>query len=406
MPVRRLCLLLLLLPLGSPASAQTSGSGIDVIDVSGPLDNAAADFIVDSVHRAADSGQGLALILINSPAFVGDDDRLAELATLVVRPPLPVALWVGPAPATAYGGVAQLVAIAPERAAAPGADIGRLYPTIAGDDQSLQLPGFSEALIADVEGQPSVRQYLQALDERVLPTISGHVEVRTLRPLDDGVTLVDVTFRKPGLLTRALRLAITPEAAFFFLAIGMTLAAFEFYAIGPGLAAVVALVSLLLGSWGLSQLPTRWWGLALVVAGWSALTASHQKGGVAVLSGVGAVAVFVGGMNLIDGSGQIDMRWWLVLLVVAAVLFFYLLAMPTVHRARFSTRTIGAGALMGKQGVALVDFAPDGEVEVQGARWKATAHREAGISKGSAVVVVEVRGLLLEVERQDRENEL
>ena len=401
-----MCLLLVLLPLGVAAPAQPSVYGIDVIDVSGPLDNAAADFIVDSVHRAADSGQGLALILINSPAFVGEPERLTELASLVAEPPIPVALWVGPAPAKAFGGIAQLVAIAPERSVAPGSLVGRVLPTIAGDEESMELPGFTESVIADVEDQPSLRQYLQALDGRVLPTSSGPVEVSTLRPLDDGVTLVDVTFHKPDPLTRALRLAITPEAAFFFLAIGLTLAAFEFYAIGPGLAAVVALISLLLGGWGLSQLPTRWWGLALVVAGWSALTASHQKGGAVVLSGLGALAVFIGGLNLIDGSGQIDMRWWLVLLVVAAVLFFYMLAMPTVHRARFSTRTIGAGALMGAQGFALVDFAPDGEVEVGGARWKATAHREAGISKGSPVVVVGVHGLHLEVDRQGRENQL
>jgi membrane protein implicated in regulation of membrane protease activity len=37
-------------------------------------------------------------------------------------------------------------------------------------------------------------------------------------------------------------------------------------------------------------------------------------------------------------------------------------------------------------------------VEVEGARWKASAHREAGIRRGTAVRVTEVDGLVLEVE--------
>ena len=53
-----------------------------------------------------------------------------------------------------------------------------------------------------------------------------------------------VRLHEPGLFTRLLRLSIQPEAAFFFLVIGLTLAAFEFYAIGPGLAAATGVVSL------------------------------------------------------------------------------------------------------------------------------------------------------------------
>jgi membrane protein implicated in regulation of membrane protease activity len=80
--------------------------------------------------------------------------------------------------------------------------------------------------------------------------------------------------------------------------------------------------------------------------------------------------------------------------------------MPTVQRARFSTQTIGREGLVGERGVALGALSPDGVVEVRGARWRATAHREAGLSSGSDVVVSGVDGLFLEVEpvSTDREN--
>jgi membrane-bound serine protease (ClpP class) len=87
---------------------------------------------------------------------------------------------------------------------------------------------------------------------------------------------------------------------------------------------------------------------------------------------------------------------------VLAVLFFFLLAMPTVQRARFSTRTIGREGLIGETGVAIDGFDPDGTVEVNGARWRATAHREAGLVAGSAIRVAGVDGMFLEVEPDER----
>jgi membrane-bound serine protease (ClpP class) len=92
-----------------------------------------------------------------------------------------------------------------------------------------------------------------------------------------------------------------------------------------------------------------------------------------------------------------------VVLSVLAVLFFYLLAIPTMGRARFSTKTIGREGLVGKKGLAITDVSPEGVVEVEGARWPATAHRESGIRSGAEIVVMAVRGWRLEVE-PGREN--
>lgn len=237
-------------------------------------------------------------------------------------------------------------------------------------------------------------------------TAAGSAVVETVEPFENGVTLKTVTFRQPGLGTRFLRLAVTPEAAFFFLVVGLTIASFEFFAIGPGTAAGVAALSLLLAGWGVVNLPVRSWALGLAVAGWALLTAAYQKGGVLVLTALGAILLQIAGMFFVEGFGQIDARWYLVLPSVLAVLFFFLLAMPTVQRARFSTQTIGRGGLIGENGVALEGFDPDGVVEVRGARWRATAHREAGLSAGSEVVVAGVDGMYLIVEpvKLEREN--
>ena len=385
--------------------AQSEGGGIDVIDVSGPLDASALEFMNDAIVASADRGQELAVLQLNSPAVL-DEDAFHALMATIENPPLPVAVWVGPAPASAYGGT-NLLALAPGGVAAisPGSTMGLISPLVAGSetDPDARFPKeFEEVVMAEDTGlslQPSIRQYLQDLNGVSFSTSSGDVVVETIEPFDDGVTLKTVTFHKPGIGLRYFRLGVTPETAFFFLVVGLTIVSFEFFAIGPGVAAGVATLSLLIAGWGVVNLPVRWWALALAIAGWVILTASYQRGGIVALTALGAVMLQVAGMFFVDGSGQIDPRWWLILPSVLAVLFFFLLGMPTVQRARFSTQTIGREGLIGDEGVALVDFDPNGLVEVNGAQWRASAHREAGVVAGSRIVVTGVDGMFLEVDR-------
>jgi membrane-bound ClpP family serine protease len=398
--VRRTFLLAGLLVFVAACSEDPSTEpGIDVVDVSGPLDASALEFMNDSILEAAGQGQVLAVLQIDSPAVL-DGDALARLEATLASPPLPVAAWVGPAPAQANGGIGQIVLEVPQASISVGSTMS-LTPAIAGEERGAG----GQPMTAEETGlvlYPSIRQYLQDLDGETFTTADGPVTVETLKPFEDGVTLKTVTFRQPDIGTRFWRLAATPEAAFFFLVVGLTIASFEFFAIGPGVAAGVAALSLLLAGWGMINLPVRPWAVGLAVLGWALLTAAYQKGGVLALTVLGALLLQVAGMFYVDGSGQIDPRWYLILPSVLAVLFFFLLAMPTVQRARFSTGTIGRDLLIGESGVALESFDPDGMVEVNGARWRATAHREAGLVAGSEVKVAGVDGMFLEVEPVDR----
>jgi membrane-bound ClpP family serine protease len=394
--VRRTLLITGLLLVVAACSGESEAEpGIDVIDVSGPLDASALDFMGTSIEKAAADGQVLAVLQINSPAVL-DREALSALEPILDRPPLPVSVWVGPAPASAHGGIGQIVLDLEHASISPGSEID-LTPMIAGQES----PALDHPISAEETGltvEPSIRQYLQDLNGVTFDTSGGPITVETLVPFEDGVTLKQVTFRQPGLATRFWRLAATPEAAFFFLVVGLTIGSFEFFAIGPGVAAGVAAISLLLAGWGIVTLPVKWWALALALFGWALLTAAYQKGGVIVLTIIGAVMLQVAGSFYVDGSGQIDPRWYLVLPSVLAALFFFLLAMPTVQRARFSTRTIGRDGLIGERGVAVDGLDPDGVVEVRGARWRATAHREAGLTAGSEILVSGVDGMFLEVE--------
>lgn len=391
------------------ASPVQADAKVTVIEVGGLLDDATLRFLVTAIEDAASDSTEIAIVQLNSSGAIGSLDNLREAADILADPPLPVVVWLGPAPAIAGGGAAQLLSSGVEVAAAPGTRIENWEPAIAGTTETmipppegLELPYTVAATEPDLVDRvaPSIRQLIQDLDgetflvggeERVVATITAAEE-------GEGITTVPATFTQPGLLHRFLHLGARPEATFFFLVMGLTVAAFEFYAVGPGLAAVAAAISLFLASFGLSVLPINWWAVAAGLVALWLLTASYQKGGILGLNVLGAGLLTWAGFSFSAGEPQVRTGVAGVILSVLAVLFFYLLAIPTMGRARFSTQTIGREGLIGQTGRAITDFTADGVVEVKGARWPATAHRESGIRTGSEVAVIAVRGGRLEVE--------
>lgn len=394
--------------------AQAAGS-VEVVELSGPLDELAVDFVHRSIVEAGRRQAQVLVVQLDSPGAL--TPRVSELVDLLGAPPLPVAVWVGPAPAVAYGGAAQLLAAAPIRAAAPDTVIGYLWPTVAGKrtEDPRSLGDSLESPQRLITQTVRVDEPVPGLVDLVVPTLGGlvvgldglqvgsgdqAVTLHTAEPREPGEgprPSVPVRFGEPGLFIRALRVALRPEAAFLFLVSGSVVASFEFYALGPGAAAGLALASLLLAGYGLVSLPLSWWGLPLVLAGILALTADFQRGGLGWARLAGLSLLTTGGLGLTDAAPQLGPAWWAVGLTALLAGLFYLIAMTSVARARFSTPTVGRRQLVGRRGTAASDFDPVGIVEVSGARWRARSARAAGIRSGDAIEVTGVRGAVLSV---------
>lgn len=379
----------LLIPLVLAASLMSAPQPepvIEVIELTGYVDDATLAYLRDSITNAAAAGRELAIVQLDAEAVVGSRQALSETTNLISDPPLPLVVWLGPAPATARGGVEKLLASAPLAAAAPGALIEGADPV----DLTV----------------PSIRQLVQELDGVVVS--EGSAPLRTITDdvptEDEGVTTIPVTFTQPGLWHRFLHLGARPEAAFFFLVIGLTVAAFEYFALGPGLASATAALSLLLASYGIGVIPIRPIALAGAIVSVLLFAIGHQRGGVLGVTIVATSLLAWSGFNFSADPALVAISPAGVILAILAVLFFFLLAIPAVGRARLSTQTIGRDSLIGRQGIARVNFDPDGSVEVNGSRWPATAHRAASIRAGEPVVVTAVAGRELEVEPLVREN--
>jgi len=396
-------------------SARAGGDdGIDVIVVSGSLDGRLIDFVVGTIETS--DAQVIVLQIDSAATLDGDID---ELIDVVAESSPPVAVYAGPDPARVSGGALRVLAAAPIAGAAPGVILGPAAPTRAGgtdDSESIRMahPDLPEQLILDAVTvvddlggfldlvEPSIGQFVVGLDGRELVVAGSPTVLATaVEEIEDGVTgvrpAVRVTFVEPGLIDATLRLGIGPEAAFFFLVIGLSLAAFEFYAAGPGVAAAVAAVSLFLGGYGISVLPVRWWAVALVPVGVLLYTVDFQRNDLGWKSILGTGALVSAGLFFTDAAPQMVQTWWIVLIIVLGTALWFGFVLTTIVRARFATQTIGRDHLVGRVGAADSAIAPDGTVVVDGARWQARSNRLSGIATGDRVEVVAVEGVVLEV---------
>lgn len=429
---------------GSPVAAQTPGdtsasdastgdasesSGdinelglppVDVLQVSGLIDSIVAQDIERAIERAVEraaAGDAQALILqINSKASVIGRDRMRDLYELIENAEVPVAIWVGPSGARATGLVAQLLSAADVTGMAPGARIGKtgvpLTDTVSFGDATDVLQtetlGFQDArqqgalkLEISDEGAPTIRNMVFALDGLIIDGVELDTAVENLN--DDGTVSNDITvvrFQKLGLVDQMFHTAASPPVAYLFLIIGLALLVFEFFTAGIGVAGVVGAVCSLLGFYGLGELPERGWALALIIGSMVAFAIDVQVGIPRFWTGLGLAMFALGSWYLFPTIDQHDLRpSWLTLLVgIGGIALTFVSGMPSMTRTRFATPTIGRERLIGEMGRAVTDIAPDGALQIGGARWKARTNRATPVKAGENARVIAIDGVTLEVE--------
>ncbi len=407
---RTLLLAFLLLVIAGPAQAKLSELSVDVVELTGIIDEAKVDYVLGALERASSEKAQAVIIQLDSPGAV--TPRVAELEAAFAESSVPVVVWVGDAPAEALGAAARLLDAAHIATAAPGTTIGHGDLLLIGVDSEATgsaFPGDPTTVDSDTPGldrvEASLGQIVVWLHDQAIDTTTGSVLLHTAEEITDDAgnirlqQVVDVRFVEPNLWVRLLDLTLNPATLFFFLAMGLTIVAFEFYAVGPGVAAGTALLPLVIAGYGLGHLPITWYGAALLLAGLGLMVIDYQAGAFRVRSTVGAVVLLASGHFLVSGAPTLATSWGAIITTTIAVSLFFAVAMPVVARSRFSTGTFGRDHLIGRPGTAVGPFENGtGVIDLGGARWQATAHRESTIGDGDELVVAAVQGMWLEVE--------
>ncbi len=385
-----------------PATCQEVGC-VDVVAVDGLIDEIEADFVVDTLAgaRAADGVVAVVLQLDSAGAAV-DDARLAQVATAIASADVPVSIWVGPSGSTARGAVVDLVQVADSSGISPGSTIGDAGP------QSLDADEFGELLTgAAAVARTQVLGAQEAVDagvvDRFSPTVLEHVValegVRTETVTEDGqrrqVPVTVVRFSKLPLFVQLFHTAASPSVAYLLLAAGLGLLLFEFFTAGVGIAGVVGAVCVILGGYGVAELPRNGWALALLVGGVVAAAIDVQTGIPRAWSVIGTTMFTIGSVFLFS---EFRPTWIALVVGIVGMAVVVFSGMPAMVRTRFATPTIGREQLVGELGRAVEGVDPEGTVEVLGGLWRARTNRATPIPSGGSVRVVSIDGLVLEVE--------
>jgi membrane-bound serine protease (ClpP class) len=391
-------------PFAPAASAQGSGCGaegcVDVVAVEGVIDEIEADFIIRSVGAAERAGDVVAVVLqLDSPGAAVSDGRLEEVAATIAESSVPVSVWIGASGAEALGGAAELVGIAAASSITPGSEIGRVGSSRLDEDRFGELAG-QPARERTFDGEDAVEAGLVDRFDATLVDHIGNLEWVPTEVVEiDGeqrqVPVPRVRFSKLPLGTQLLHTAASPSVAYLLLVIGLGLLLFEFFTAGIGVAGLVGAGFLVLGAYGVAALPFTSWALALLLLSMPGFAIDMQTGIPRLWTTISMAAFTVGSLFLF-----LEFRpTWLALLVgiggMAATVYS---GMPAMIRSRFGTPTIGREWMVGEEGEVVTDVDPEGLVLIHGARWTARTNRATPVRVGERVRVVEIDGLVLEVE--------
>jgi membrane-bound serine protease (ClpP class) len=302
---------------------------------------------------------------------------------------------------------------------APGARIGLTGKLLSIDGEELTFGaaatklrtttmGFDEARESGVlnyggsdEGVPVVRNMLLALDgltfgDRQLDTVVESTDA-------NGQVVRDATtarFFKLDVLGQLMHTAASPPVAYLLFAFGLALLLFEMFTAGVGIAGVVGAAFTVLGSYGLTELPTRPIAVALILLAMLAFAVDVQVGVPRLWTGVGLVMFVVASFMMyrpIDGS-DLRLSWITLISGVASIALAFIVGMPSMVRTRFATPTIGREWMVGLEGQAVGAVDPEGTVTVKGAKWRARTNRATPLNAGEQCRVVAIDGVTLEVE--------
>jgi membrane-bound serine protease (ClpP class) len=368
------------------------GPKVLVAKVSGLLDPILKDFIESSIRTAEDDGALAVVLQVNSEGSVLALDDYQELVASVRDAEVPVYSWIGPSGSTAQERTAQLLAVTDEVAITPNSSIGDLGEIVVeGGDYGGEVPVLLEETLGYGDaGDLGVATQSEILGDYLL-RIPGFES-------DDGRPITQSVFTEPDVVRELFHTVASPEIAYLLFLIGMGLLVFELFTAGVGVAGVVGAGAFALGCYGLDVLPARWWAVALLVVSMFGFAVDVQIGVPRFWTAVGVVTLVLGSLALYDG---VSMSWITLVIGLAGTCLGMISGMGAMVRTRFSAPTIGREWMIGEMGTAESAVDPDGVVRVRDALWRARTNRATPIDAGGPVRVVEISGLILEVEPED-----
>ena len=190
-----------------------------------------------------------------------------------------------------------------------------------------------------------------------------------------------------------------PNVAYILMMLGMYGILFEIYSPGAIFPGVIGGICIILAFYAFSAIPISFAGLGLILLGviffiLEIKIVSHGALGIA-----GVISLILGSVMLVDlPSDWISISWASILVVVGATVLFFVGVLSYAVKAQLAKVRTGIEGLVGEEGVAKTDVHKRGRVQVHGELWNAES--DEPIAPGERVVVVSVKGMTVTVKKE------
>jgi membrane-bound serine protease (ClpP class) len=408
-----------------------------VIGLDGSIGPGTAGYVLRSLRESRQEDVAVVVLRLDTPG--GLDSAMRAIIRAMLASPVPVLAYVAPSGARAASAGTYILYAAALAAMAPGTNLGAAAPvSLLGPppndkakinhDASGPLP---DTLLTKVTNdaaayirslavlhgrnadwaEKAVREavslpYDAALDQHVIDLVANDVP-DLLRQANGRIVSVqgkptrletltlEIVEIGPNWRDQLLSLLSDPSIVYMLLLVGMFGIAFELSHPGVFAPGVIGVICLLVGGYAINLLSINYAGLALTLLGLGLMAAEAfvPSFGAFVLGG--ATAFAIGSLMMFEASGaQLPLSVIAGATLISATLFAGVLTL--LLRARRSLVVTGAATLTGLTGRVVAWNATEGEVIVQGIRWRARA--DLPLVPGQAVLVVGRHGLTLLVE--------
>jgi len=422
----RVCMIFLVIVCCGAVMASATGEKVRLVGINDPITPVTARYVHRNLQDAAQQGDRLVLIEMDTPG--GLDSAMREIVKDILASPVPVAVYVAPSGARAASAGALITLAADIAAMAPGTNIGAAHPVSLMDKSSdkvldAKVVNDAEAYaegIANKRGRDATlaRQMVRdsislsaekALEGRVIELIArdrndllqqleGRSIIRNGREHNLQLKGAEVFSSDMGTIERILNTISSPNVAYVLMILGLMGLYFELSNPGVILPGVIGAISLILAFFAFQALPVNYAGALLILLGLILFIAEIKIISHGMLTVAGMISMVLGSLMLFKSPvANLQVSWSVILVTVMATTAFFTVIIAkafAVHRQRPSS---GREGLIGLEGVAETELSPQGTVFVRGEYWHARS--DEPIDAGSTVEVLELDGMQLKVKK-------
>ncbi|MDH3356271.1 MAG: nodulation protein NfeD [Desulfobacteraceae bacterium] len=405
-----------------PGNNFAAENEVYVIEISGSINPAVADFLKKGINQASADGVSCVIIKIDTPGGLAESMRIIVKAIFASK--VPVVTYVAPSGARAASAGVMITIAADIAAMAPGTNIGAAHPVGAGgkDIGGKMSEKVTNDMVAHVKSiaqkrgrnvqwvEKAVRESVSVTETEALKAnvidivakdlddlirqINGRkIENKGVLKLDNPKkTMIEESFR-----TKVLKIISDPNVAYILMMIGLAGLYFELSHPGAVLPGVVGGISIILAFFAFQTIPVNYAGFLLIILAIVFFIMEMKIASYGLLSIAGITSLLLGSLMLFESNGT-DMRlsWKVLVPTLMVVSGFFVAISGLVFKSQLSKPKTGARGLLGEIGVVKEPILQEGKVFVHGELWKAIS--KDSIEKGAKVRVLKIENLVLEVE--------